>query len=67
MTEVCRDTFLFCHGIGKFQLSNIAASHDKDGLKPRVHGNTRKISKHALSDLDVKRTSQILEEYTVQN
>ena len=65
--QVCRDTFLFCHGIGKFKLNNIAASLDKDGLKPRVHGNTGKIPKHALSVLDVKRVSQFLEEYTVQN
>ena len=65
--QVCLDTFLLCHGIGKFKLNNIAASHDKVGLKPRVHGNTRKISKHALSVLDVKRMSQFLEEYNVHN
>ena len=53
--------------IGKFKLNNIAASLDKDGLKPRVHGNTGKIPKHALSVLDGKRVSQFLEEYTVQN
>ena len=38
--QVCRDIFLLCHGIGKSKLSSIDASLNKDGLKPRVHGNT---------------------------
>lgn len=65
--QVCRDTFLFCHGIGKFKLNSIAASLDKDGLKPRIHGNTGKTPKHALSLTDVQRISQFLKEYTLKN
>lgn len=48
--------FFFCHGIGKFKLKSIAASLDKDGLKPRIHGNTGKTPKHALSLTDVQRS-----------
>ncbi|XP_062591990.1 uncharacterized protein LOC134253485 [Saccostrea cucullata] len=65
--QVCRDTFLFCHSIGKFKLNNIASSLDKDGLKPRIHGNTGKMPKHALIVTDVKRVCQFLEEYTMKN
>lgn len=65
--QVCRDTFLFCHGIGKFKLNSIAASLDKDGLKPRIHGNTGKTPKHALSLTDVQRICQFLKEYTLKN
>lgn len=67
--QVCRDTFLFCHGIGNFKLNSIAASLDKDGLKPRIHGNAGKTPKHAISShaVYVQRISQFLKEYTLKN
>ena len=65
--QICRDTFMFCHAIGKYKLNSIASSLDKDGLKPRVHGNAGKQPKHAMSVLDVKRVGQFLEEYTSKN
>lgn len=59
--------FLFCHGIEKFKLNSLAASLDKDCLKPRIHGNTGKTPKHAISLTDVQRISQFLNEYTFKN
>jgi hypothetical protein len=34
--------FLFAHAIGKSQLESISKSLEREGLKPRTHGNTGK-------------------------
>ena len=52
--QVCRETFAFCHGIGRKQIDAIAHSLDTDGLVPRTHGNTGKSPKHAMTMQDVQ-------------
>ena len=58
--------FLFAHAIGKSQLESISKSLEREGLKPRTHGNTGKTPKHALSMTDIQRVKHFLNEYAVK-
>jgi hypothetical protein len=66
--QICRKTFLFAHTIGKSQLESISKSLEREGLKPRTHGNTvtGKTPKHALSMTDIQRVKHFLNEYAVK-
>ncbi|XP_053391377.1 uncharacterized protein LOC128554153 [Mercenaria mercenaria] len=64
---MCRETFMFCHGISKNKLANIASSLDKNGLKPRTHGNTGKMPKHDLSMTDIEQIVSFLSSYANAN
>ncbi|XP_063432029.1 uncharacterized protein LOC134714592 isoform X1 [Mytilus trossulus] len=64
--QICRKTFLFAHAIGKSQLDSISKSLEKEGLKPRTHGNSGKTPKHALSITDIQRVKHFLQEYAVK-
>ena len=46
---ICSRTFQFLHGIGIKRLKNLTTSVKENGLTPRVHGNTNRRPKHALS------------------
>ena len=46
--QICRKTFLFVHAIGKSQLESISKSLEREGIKPRTHGNTGKTPKHGI-------------------
>ena len=46
---VCVRMFRFLHGVGEKRLKNLTKSLKRNGLCPRVHGNTNKRPKHALS------------------
>jgi hypothetical protein len=46
--------------IGKSQLKFISKSLEREGLKPRTHGNTCKTPKHALSMTDIQRLKHFL-------
>ena len=46
---VCVRMFRFLHGIGEKRLKNLTKSLKQNGLRPRVHGNTKKRPEHALS------------------
>ena len=41
--SVCSRMFQFLHGISKKKLYNITTSLSKNGLTPRVHGNTKRM------------------------
>ena len=47
--QICRRMFLFLHSIGKKRLNNITAHFQKNGIAPRVHGNTRRLPVHTLT------------------
>ena len=46
---VCRRMFQFLHGIGIKRMKNLMRSMKENGLTLRVHGNTNRKPKHALS------------------
>ena len=46
---VCLKTFQFLHAVGKKRLRNLMANVRSNGLTPRVHNNTRRRPRHALS------------------
>ena len=46
--DVCRNTFLFLHGIGKDCLQNIKDHYNEEGLQARVHKNTKRSPYHAM-------------------
>ena len=52
--RVCRTTFLFVHGIKLFRFKALRHHLNKNGLVARVHGNTSRLPKHALTLQDVQ-------------
>lgn len=65
--QICRDTFAFAHGVHYKTVDRIAKSLDDNGLNPRVHGNTGKAPKHALTITDVNNIKSFLNLYAHQN
>ncbi|KAJ8309814.1 hypothetical protein KUTeg_011679 [Tegillarca granosa] len=63
--QVCRNTFLFAHGIGKSQLESIAKSLDTEGLTPGTHGNKVKSPKHAMLVADLQHFKHFMTQYAV--
>ena len=47
--KICRDAFMFIHGIFKDRLTNLISHFWEHGVEPHVHGNTNKKSKDALT------------------
>ena len=47
--QVCKETFLFVYGIGKYRLQNLKAHLKRHGIAPRTHGNTARLPKNALA------------------
>lgn len=47
--EMCRDMFLLTHDISLKKLRNITKHMTDNGITPRVHGNTGKMPKHAVT------------------
>ena len=52
--RVCRETFIFIHGISSWRLKAIKSSYKKDGIQPRVHGNCKRLPANALTFADVQ-------------
>ena len=40
--KICLKTFLFLHYIGKKRFRNLVKHFQKNGIAPRIHGNTRR-------------------------
>lgn len=53
--RVCRKTFLFLHGISDWRLRAVQTSCRRDGLRARVHGNTKRLPPNALAFSDIQR------------
>ena len=49
--SVCSQMFRFLHGVSK-KLYNITMSLSKNGLTPRVHGNTKQLPMHTLTCME---------------
>ena len=47
--RVCRRMLCILHSISRKRLENIKASHARDGLMPRQHGNNRQVPVRTLS------------------
>ena len=46
---VCQKMFRFLHGIGEKRLKNLAASFRINGIRPRTHGNAKKLPHNTIS------------------
>ena len=64
---VCSRTFQFLHGIGIKRLKNLTTSVKENGLTPRVHGNTNRRPKHALSYTTTEFVIRFLFNYAEQH
>ena len=53
--SICREMFLFLHGISKERLYNLAHHLVANGVVPRIHGNTKRTPKHACSFIEIDR------------
>lgn len=54
--QVCKKTFLFVYGIGKYRLENLKAHLKRHGVVPRTHANTARLPKNALAHETLNRT-----------
>lgn len=52
--RICRKTFIFIHGISEWRFKALKTSCRRDGLMPRVHGNTKRAPANALTFEDVQ-------------
>ena len=62
--QVCPVTFHFLHIIVRKLLKNLTHHFKENGLIPRVHGNTKRPPKHALSFSSVEYVVQFLVNYS---
>jgi len=60
---VCRNTFLFLHGVGSCHLKAIKYHYLANGLVPRRHGNTGRVPSNALSLEDVQHVVHFILHY----
>ena len=65
--SVCTRMFLFLHTIGTKRLKNLLKSYKENGLCPRVHGNTKRKHKHALSYASTEYVVRFLHTYAEQH
>ncbi|XP_059140996.1 uncharacterized protein LOC131928864 [Physella acuta] len=61
--KICRETFLFIHGICKGRLSALIQHYKQQGLSARVHGNKSNVPHHALSLNDNQRVLDFIQDY----
>ena len=64
---ICRNMFLFLHGISKKKLFNIKSSLSKNGIAPRVHGNTKRLPANTMTLQSVEYVVRFLLSYTEQH
>lgn len=64
---VCLQTFQFLHTIGKKRRRNLMANIKENGLTSRVHGNVKRIPKHALSLQSTEYIVRFLHSYAEQH
>lgn len=65
--QVCLRLFKFLHGIGDSCFKNLSKNLQENGLIPRVHGNTNRRPKHALSFNSIQHIVQFLYTYAEQH
>ncbi len=65
--KICRIFFRFLHTVGDMRLKNLMHHLSSFGPIPRVHGNTKRLPKHALSFLSIQNIVQFLLNYADQH
>ena len=58
---VCWSMFAFLFTVGRKRMRNLADNYLKNGLKPRVHGNSRRKPHHALSFESIEKWSGLFQ------
>ena len=64
---ICQEMFLFVHGIGSKRLKNVKAALNSEGVGARIHGNTKRLPKNALTFHSVEFVVRFLLNYTEQH
>ena len=59
--------FLFLHSIGSKRLKNLFTSFQKQGILPRVHGNSKRLPPHTLSFSSVEHVVSFIVNYAEEN
>lgn len=65
--SVCTQMFLFLHTIGTKRLKNLLKNYKENGLRPRVHGNTKRKPKPALTYASTEYVVRFLHTYAEQH
>jgi hypothetical protein len=63
----CARMFRFLHGIGEKRLKNLTQSLKRNGISPRVHGNSKRKPKHALPFSSIEYVVRFLFNYAEQH
>ena len=64
--QVCKKTFLFVYGIGKFRLDNLKTHLKKHGVMPRTHANTARLPKNTLAHETLNRTVTFIKNFATE-
>ena len=64
---VCQDMFRVVNATGSKHLRNLSSWLTDSGISPRVHGNTKRLPKHALKLRDVEYIVRFLLSYAEQH
>lgn len=65
--KICRDTFMYMHGVFKDRLAALLKHYLENGVTPRTHGNKGKVPKHALEPNDIERVVTFIHNYAEEN
>lgn len=61
--RICRDLFMYLHGIAKGKLDVLIAHFKSNGVEPRVHKNKKKLPSKTLSLSDVQQVVTFIVNY----
>ena len=65
--KICRDTFMFMHGIFKDRLEALLRHYKQEGIQPRQHGNLHRLPANALAVVDIQHVVKFVENYAEEH
>ena len=67
LLQVCLNTFLFLHGIGKWRYDAVRTYCMNNGIEERIHGNTNHLAHNGFSTDELRNIVTFLQNYAEEN
>ena len=67
LSQICLNTFLFLHGIGRRRYDNVRHSLEQFGVQERGHGNRNRLSHNGFTTPELKTIVCFLKNYSEEN
>ena len=67
LLQICLNTFLFLHGIGKRRYDAVRTYYLSNGIEERIHGNTNHLPHNGLSTDELRSIVSFLQNYAEEN